>query len=66
MPDRVASKEDKRNKGDTVLESPLPWNFAAKVRQRNEAVPGGGGGGMLSQDRSISKWEQSIAFVGMI
>ena len=44
MPDRVGSKEDKRNKGETLLESLLPWNFAAKVRQRNEAVPGGGGG----------------------
>ena len=44
MPDRVGSQEDKRNKGETVLESPLPWNFAAKVRQRNEAVSGGGGG----------------------
>lgn len=44
MPDSVGSKEDKRNKGERVLESPLPWHFAAKLRQRNEAVPGRGGG----------------------
>lgn len=34
----------KRNKGEIVPESPLPWSSAEKMRQRNEAVPGGGGG----------------------
>lgn len=44
MPDSVGSKEYKRNKGERVLESPLSWHFAAKMRQRNKAVPGRGGG----------------------
>ena len=33
MPDSVGSKEYKRNKGERVLESPLSWHFAAKMRQ---------------------------------